>query len=53
MISTAPRCEIRALVMHVYTDSIKAYGHEHLNVFEGRCGKPLRKLRFMPRGPCP
>ena len=28
-ISTAPRCEIRALVMHVYPDGIKAYGHEH------------------------
>ena len=35
-ISTAPRCEIRALVMHVYPDGIKAYGHERHTVYVGR-----------------
>ena len=47
-ISTAPRCEIRGLVMHVYPDGIKAYGHERHTVYLGRRGKPVRKLRFMP-----
>ena len=47
-ISTAPRCEIRALVMHVYPDGIKAYGHERHTVYVGRRGKPVRKLRTMP-----
>ena len=31
-ISKAPSCEIRALVMHVYPDGIKAFGHERLDV---------------------
>jgi hypothetical protein len=47
-ISTAPRCESRAHVMHVYPDGIKAYGHERLTVCVGSCGKPFRKLRYMP-----
>ena len=47
-ISTAPRCEIRALVMHVYPDGIKAYGHERHTVYVGRRGKPVRKPRYMP-----
>ncbi|MFM7752892.1 MAG: hypothetical protein ACKO58_00640 [Cyanobium sp.] len=47
-ISTTPRCEIRGLVMHVYPDGIKAYGHERHIVYVGRRGKPVRKLRFMP-----
>jgi hypothetical protein len=29
-ISKAPRCEIRCLVMHIYPDGIKAYGHERI-----------------------
>ena len=47
-ISKAPSCEIRALVMHVYPDGIKAYGHERLDVPLGRRGKPVKKVRFMP-----
>ena len=35
-ISKAPSCEIRALVMHVYPDGIKAFGHERLDVPLGR-----------------
>ena len=47
-ISKAPSCEIRALVMHVYPDGIKAFGHERLDVPLGRRGKPVKKVRFMP-----
>jgi hypothetical protein len=52
-ISTAPRCEIRALVMHGYPDGITAYGHERHNVYVGRRGKPVRNLLSMPHVPCP
>ena len=47
-ISKAPSCEIRALVMHVYPDGIKAFGHKRLDVPLGRRGKPVKKVRFMP-----
>ena len=47
-ISKSPRCEIRALVMHIYPDGIKAHGHERHTVHFGRRGKPVKKLRFMP-----
>ena len=47
-ISKSPRCEIRALVMHIYPDGIKAHGHELHTVHLGRRGKPVKKLRFMP-----
>jgi hypothetical protein len=46
-ISKAPSCEIRALVMHVYPDGIKAFGHERLDVPLGRRGQPVKKVRFM------
>jgi hypothetical protein len=47
-IGKAPRCEIRSLVMHIYPDGIKAYGHERHTVPFGRRGKPVKKMRFMP-----
>jgi hypothetical protein len=47
-ISKAPRCEIRCLVMHIYPDGIKAYGHERITQPIGRRGKPIKKLRYMP-----
>jgi hypothetical protein len=47
-LSKAPRCEIRALVLHIYPDGIKAYGHERHTVPLGRRGKPVKKMRFMP-----
>ena len=47
-ISSSPRCEIRALVMHVYPDGIKAHGHERLTTPVGRRGKPVKKVRYMP-----
>ena len=47
-ISKAPRCETRALVLHVYPDGIKAHGHERHTVHLGRRGKPIKKLRYMP-----
>jgi len=46
-ISKAPSWEIRALVMHVYPDGLKAFGHERLDVPLGRRGKPVKKVRFM------
>jgi hypothetical protein len=46
--SADPRCEFRALVLPIYPDGIKAYGHQRLTVFVGRRGKPVFKLRFMP-----
>ncbi|MFM7676013.1 MAG: hypothetical protein ACKO5F_10615 [Synechococcus sp.] len=45
---TAPCCEIRCLLLHVYPDGIKAYGHERLTTPLCRRGKPVRKLRFIP-----
>ena len=47
-ISSAPRCEIRALVLHIYPDGIKANGHERITQFIGRRGKPIKKMRYMP-----
>ena len=47
-ISKAPRCEIRCLVMHIYSDGIKAYGHERITQPIGRRGKPIKKLRYLP-----
>ncbi len=47
-LSKAPRCEIRALVLEIYPDGIKAYGHERHTVPLGRRGKPVKKMRFMP-----
>ena len=46
-ISKAPSSEIRALVMHVYPDGIKAFGHERLDVPLGRRGKPVKKVRLV------
>jgi len=56
-IPSAPRCEIRRLVMHVYPVAlgfceavgIKAYGHERHTVPLGRRGKPIQKMCFMPQ----
>ena len=45
---SGPCCQIRALVMHVYPDGIKAYGHERLTNPVGRRGKPIKKMRFIP-----
>jgi hypothetical protein len=47
-IPSAPHCEIRQLVMHVYPDGIKAHGNERQMVHLGRRGKPNKKMRFMP-----
>ena len=47
-ISKAPSWEIRALVMHVYPNGIKGFGHERHDVPLGRRGQPVKKVRFMP-----
>ena len=46
--SKAPRCEIRCLVMHIYPDGIKAYGHERITQSISRRSKPIKKLRYVP-----
>ena len=40
-ISKAPSCEIRALVMHVYPDGIKAFGHELARKMQGRANTTI------------
>ena len=47
-IASCPCYQIRALVMHVYPDGIKEYGHERHTVPLGRRGKPVKKVRFIP-----
>jgi len=47
-IPSGPSCPIRALVLHVYPDGIKAFGHERITQPIGRRGKPVKKLRFIP-----
>ncbi|MFN9631705.1 MAG: hypothetical protein ACK59A_15975 [Cyanobacteriota bacterium] len=47
-IASGPCYQIRALVMHVYPDGIKEYGHERHTVPLGRRGKLLKKVRFIP-----
>ena len=47
-IPSGPCCQIRALVIHVYPDGIKEYGHERHTVPLGRRGKPVKKVRFIP-----
>jgi hypothetical protein len=42
MAISAPRCEIRALVLHIYPDGIKEYGHERITQPIGRRGKPIK-----------
>jgi hypothetical protein len=48
MASFSPRCEIRQLAVFVYPGGIKAHGAEHLTVFCGRHGLPVKKPRFIP-----
>jgi hypothetical protein len=48
MASFFPRCEIRQLAVFVYPGGIKAHDAERITVFYGRCGKPVKKPRFIP-----
>ena len=48
MAISATRCEIRALVLHIYREGIKEYGHERITQPIGRRGKPIKKMRYMP-----
>ncbi len=47
MASSSPSCEIRQLLVHVYPGGSKASGAERLTVFYGRCGRPVKKPRYM------
>jgi hypothetical protein len=56
MAISTPRCEIRALVLHIYPVAagfcaavgVKEYGHERITPPIGRRGKPIKKMRYMP-----
>ena len=53
-IPSGPCCQIRALVIHVYPDGIKAYSHERHTVALGRRGKPVKRCASSrPSGPMP
>jgi hypothetical protein len=45
---TAPRCEIRRVVVHFYPDGIKGGAYPCEQQFFGRRGKPVKKMRFVP-----
>lgn len=47
-IPPGPCCQILALVMHVYHDGIKEYGHERHNVPLGSRGNPVKDVRLIP-----
>ena len=36
------------MLIHDYTDGVKAYDHVRLTLLVGRRGKPVRKFRTMP-----
>jgi hypothetical protein len=48
VIPTGSCCQIRALVMHVYPDDIKWYGHERHTVALGCRGRRVKKERLIP-----
>ena len=48
MASSFPCCEIRQLLVHIYPGGSKAGAAERITVFYGRCGRPVKKPRFMP-----
>ena len=45
---TAPRCEIRRVVVHFYPDGIKGGAYPVEQQFFGRRGKPIKTMRFVP-----
>jgi hypothetical protein len=45
---TAPRCEIRRVVVHFYPDGIKGGAYPCEQQFFGRRGKPVKMMRFVP-----
>ena len=48
MASLSPRCEIRQLAGFVCPGGIKAPDAERITAFYGRCGRPVKKPRFIP-----
>jgi len=41
------RCEIRAVVLHLWPDEIKVHPHVRVTIPVGRRGQPVQKLRYM------
>jgi hypothetical protein len=50
-IRSSLRCEIRAVVLHLWPDEIKVHPHVRVTIPGGRRGQPVRKLRYMPLAP--
>jgi hypothetical protein len=44
---TAPRCEIRRVVIHFYPDGIKGGAYPCEQRFFGRRGQPVKTMRFV------
>ena len=47
-ICSSLRCEIRAVVLHLWPDEIKVHPHVRVTIPVGRRGQPVQKLRYMP-----
>ncbi len=47
-ICSSLRCEIRAVVLHLWPDEIKVHPHVRVTIPVGRRGQPVKKLRTMP-----
>jgi hypothetical protein len=47
-IRSSLRCEIRAVVLHLWPDEIKVHPHVRVTIPVGRRGQPVQKLRYMP-----
>ena len=47
-ICSSLRCEIRAVVLHLWPDEIKVHPHVRITIPVGRRGQPVQKLRYMP-----
>jgi hypothetical protein len=47
-ICSSLRCEIRAVVLHLWPDEIKVHPHVRVTIPVGRLGQPVQKPHIMP-----
>jgi len=47
-IRSSLRCEIRAVVPHLWPDEIKVHPQVRVTISVGRRSQPVQKLRYMP-----
>jgi hypothetical protein len=45
---SAPSCEIRRVIVHIYPDGIKGGAHSCEQHFFGKRGKRVKKIRLVP-----